>query len=111
MLARHPEVVNYMRRALLEPGEPRGSLLEKLTDLTRREIAELRAAGLASTDRAESSQIIETVTRQVGQLFLQPMVDAMREYLSGPHATEEGKPSLAVGVEKTPGRPGLAAGR
>ena len=100
MLDAHPEVVNYMRRALLEPGDTRNTLLEKLTDLTRREVVALREAGLASTDRHEATQIVETMIRQVGRLFLQPMVDAMWEHLTPLRTSDQGKPSLAVTVRK-----------
>ena len=34
MLAANPEVVNYLRRALLDPAGPRGHLLERLTELS-----------------------------------------------------------------------------
>ncbi|MBF6278397.1 MULTISPECIES: TetR/AcrR family transcriptional regulator [Nocardia] len=98
MLASHPEVVNYLRRTLLEPGGHRSTLLGKLTTLTHREITALRNAGVASTDRQESSQVIELVVRQVGQLFLQPMIDAMWEHFHGPDAPDTGKPVLAVGI-------------
>ncbi|MBC2640185.1 TetR/AcrR family transcriptional regulator [Rhodococcus wratislaviensis] len=100
MLATHPEVVNYMRRALLEPGGHRSPLLEKLTTLTHHEIAALRDAGVASKGRQESSQVIELMVRQVGQLFLQPMVDAMWEHFNGPDAEDKDKPVLAVGIRE-----------
>ncbi len=100
MLDAHPEIVNYMRRALLEPGDTRNTLLEKLTDLTRREVVALREAGVASTERREATQIVETMIRQLGQLFLQPMVDAMWEHLTPGHTSEQDKPALNVTVRK-----------
>ncbi|AXY49354.1 TetR family transcriptional regulator (plasmid) [Rhodococcus ruber] len=100
MLDSHPEVVNYMRRALLEPSGTRGDLLVKLTELTRREVTTMRRAGVASTSREESSQIIETMIQQVGRLFLQPMVDAMWEHLTPPDSSESDKPDLVVAVRK-----------
>lgn len=93
MLGEHPEVVNYVRRAMLDPASDR-RLLAVLTDLTRVEIAELRRSGLASTDRPDSSQVIDVMVRQLGHLFLQPMIDAMWELLEGPDAPEDGKPDL-----------------
>jgi len=77
MLAANPEVVNYMRRALLDPAGPRGYLLERLTELSSAEVSQLRRTGLASVKRAESAQVIEVMIRQLGHLFLQPMLDAM----------------------------------
>lgn len=101
MLASHPEVVNYLRRTLLEPGGHRSTLLDKLTTLTHREIAALRNAGIASTERQESSQVIELVVRQVGQLFLQPMIDAMWEHFHGDEAPDTDKPVLTVNLRES----------
>jgi TetR/AcrR family transcriptional regulator, regulator of cefoperazone and chloramphenicol sensitivity len=42
MLTANPEVVNYMRRALLDPAGPRGHLLERLTELSSTEVTQLR---------------------------------------------------------------------
>lgn len=110
MLGAHPEVVNYVRRATLDPASDH-RLLRGLTDLTRVEIAELRRSGLASTDRPDSSQIIEVMVRQLARLFLQPMIDAMWEQLEGPDAPVDGKPVLipTLGVidhSDTPRAPG-----
>ena len=57
MLATHPTVVNYIRRAVLDP-QGKSELLERLTDLSRREISKLRYSGKTSTRRSESSQVI-----------------------------------------------------
>lgn len=102
MLASHPEVVDYLRRTLLNPAGHRSKLLEKLTTLTHREIAALRGAGVASTGRDESNQVIELIVRQVGQLFLQPMVDAMWVHFHGPTGSEADKPVLTVGITTDP---------
>jgi len=104
MLAASPEVVNYMRRALLDPAGPRGHLLERLTELTSTEISQLRRTGRASVKRAESVQVIEVMIRQLGHLFLQPMLDAMWLQLAGPDAPGTGKPVLEVRAQ-TPGPP------
>lgn len=102
MLDANPDVVNYMRRALLDPTGSKGNLLTKLTELTRHEVTALRNSGVASTVREESSQVIETMIRQFGQLFLQPMVDAMWQQLTPPDAPDDDKPALIVTVRKTP---------
>ena len=104
MLAANPEVVNYMRRTLLDPAGPRGHLLERLTELTRSAVSELRRAGQASVKRAESTQVTEVVIRQLGHLFLQPMLDAMWRQLSGPDASGTDKPVLEVRLQ-APGPP------
>lgn len=46
-------------------------------------------------------ETIGVMTRQLGQLFLQPMVDAMWEQLAG-GSSDDGKPVSVVGVEGTP---------
>jgi TetR/AcrR family transcriptional regulator, regulator of cefoperazone and chloramphenicol sensitivity len=102
MLAANPEVVNYLRRALLDPAGPRGRLLERLTELTSTEISQLRRVGLASVKRAESAQVIGVMIRHFGHLFLQPMLDAMWRQLTDPDAPGTDKPVLEVRVQ-TPG--------
>jgi hypothetical protein len=104
MLAANPEVVNYMRRTLLDPAGPRGHLLERLTELARSAVSELRRTGQASVKRAESAQVTEVVIRQLGHLFLQPMLDAMWRQLSSPDASGTGKPVLEVRL-RAPGPP------
>ena len=99
MLGEHPEVVNYLRRALLEPADRRGFLLERLTELTRSEIVTLRASGMASVSRSESAQVVDVLVDQLGRLFLQPLVDASWAYLVGDDATAARVPGLAVRVD------------
>ncbi|ADG80687.1 Transcriptional regulator, TetR family OS=Tsukamurella paurometabola (strain ATCC 8368 / DSM/ CCUG 35730 / CIP 100753 / JCM 10117 / KCTC 9821 / NBRC 16120/ NCIMB 702349 / NCTC 13040) OX=521096 GN=Tpau_4118 PE=4 SV=1 [Tsukamurella paurometabola] len=100
MLARHPAVVDYLRRSFLDPGG--SDLLIRLTELGRSEVVRLRAAQLASTERAESDQVIGLMVRQMGTLFLQPLIDAMWEHLRGPDAPSDEKPQLSVTT--APGR-------
>lgn len=102
MLARHPEVVDYLRRALLEPGGQRGQLLERLTELTHREVVALREAGAASRGRADSIQVVDVIISQLGRLFLQPLVDSVWAHL-GTFTYTDGhdKPGLDVSA---PGR-------
>ncbi|QLY30467.1 TetR/AcrR family transcriptional regulator [Nocardia huaxiensis] len=97
MLHDNPAVVNYVRRVVLEPGETQLRLLESLVELTRREVGSLREAGLASTTRRESAQIVEVLVRQFGELLLAPMIDAVWERVAGPD--DEAKPRLSINVE------------
>lgn len=87
MLAANPTVVDYMRRSLLDPRPERNRLLGRLTELTRAEVAKLRGAGVASTRRAEAEQVVDVMVRQVGHLFLQPMIDVMWGQLTDETAT------------------------
>ncbi|HEY1439452.1 MAG TPA: TetR/AcrR family transcriptional regulator [Mycobacterium sp.] len=99
MLGQHPEVRNYVRRALLDPAGPRGKLLERLTDLTHDEIVKLRNAGQASTKRSDSIQTIDVLMRQMGRDFLQPVVDIIWNRLEGKGITTKNPPVVNVIVE------------
>lgn len=96
MLERTPAVVDYLRRAMLEPSETRHHLLDTLITLTRNEIAAMRDAGLASTERPESIQVVWVLVRQLGELLLQPFIDAVWERVAEPGDT--GKPTLSLKV-------------
>lgn len=96
MLAANPPVVNYIRRALLEPSDERMHLLTVLIDLTRRELDALRAGGLVSQQRPESVQIVSVLIRQMGELFLRPMVEAVWGQVAEP--ADGPRPGLAISV-------------
>ena len=97
MLATHPTVVNYIRRAVLDP-QGKSELLERLTDLSRREISKLRYSGKTSTRRSESSQVIGLMVRQLGQLLMQPMIDDMCDFLDRTGVPHSDKLTLSVTV-------------
>jgi len=98
MLRDSPTVINYLRRTLLEPSESRLHLLDVIVDLTRREVGALRRSGRASTKRRESVQIARILVQQMGELFLQPMIDAVWDRIAEPGDTS--KPTLRVLVEE-----------
>jgi hypothetical protein len=98
MLLDNPTVVNYLRRALLEPSESRVHLLDVIVDLTRREVSALRQSGRASTNRRESVQIARILLQQMGELFLQPMIDAVWDRVAEPGDTS--KPRLRVTIDE-----------
>ncbi|MGV9612856.1 TetR/AcrR family transcriptional regulator [Nocardia xishanensis] len=97
MLADNPAVVNYVRRSVLEPSGTRIDLLESLVELTRREVVGLREAGVASTDRRESTQIVSVLIRQLGELLLAPLIEAVWEQVAEPGEVE--RPRLSITVE------------
>ncbi|WP_068057711.1 TetR/AcrR family transcriptional regulator [Nocardia xishanensis] len=97
MLAGNPAVVNYVRRSVLEPSGTRIDLLESLVELTRREVVGLREAGVASTDRRESTQIVSVLIRQLGELLLAPLIEAVWEQVAEPGEVE--RPRLSITVE------------
>ncbi|MEC3957046.1 helix-turn-helix domain-containing protein [Nocardia sp. CDC153] len=96
MLRDNPAVVNYVRRAVLEPAETQMRLLESLIELTRREVGILREAGLASTSRRESTQIVDVLVSQFGELLLAPMIDAVWERVT--ESADADKPRLTITV-------------
>lgn len=98
MLAQQPDVVTYVRRAVLGLSGPDDDLLRRLAELAAEEVARARAYGVADTDRRDSIQTIRTMTRQLGQLLLQPMIDSMWEQLGG-DGLDPDKPTLVVRVE------------
>jgi AcrR family transcriptional regulator len=98
MLRNNPTVINYLRRTLLEPSESRLHLLDVIVDLTRREVGALRRSGRASTKVRESAQIARILLQQMGELFLQPMIDAVWDRVAEPGDTS--KPTLRVLVEE-----------
>jgi hypothetical protein len=105
MLAANSAVVNYLRRTALDPIPPGVHLIERLTELARREVTQLRATGFASITRPESSQVIDVMVRQLGHLFLQPMIDAMWRQLAEPGATDTDKPILEIEPAAHRGQP------
>ena len=48
-----------------------------LVDLTQREVRAARKTGRASTTRRENTQVVAVLARQMGELLLAPMVDAV----------------------------------
>jgi AcrR family transcriptional regulator len=96
MLEQNPTVVNYVRRAILDPSTEQMHLLDVLVDLTRREGSALRDAHLASSQRRLSGQVVSVLVRQMGELLLQPMVDAVWQRVAEPDDPD--KPTLTIRV-------------
>lgn len=97
MLEENPPVVNYMRRALLEPSDSHLHLLDVLVELTSREVGGLRKSGRASTKRRESTQVVAVFAQQMGELLLAPLVDAVWDRVAVPG--DQHKPRLRVSVD------------
>lgn len=83
MLARNQVIVRYLNRALVEPDGRGGPLLEAIVDLTARVVEGLRTEGLASTRSSDKVQVVRTLMGQVGELFLEPVVDAIWAQVDG----------------------------
>ncbi|MCL2780608.1 MAG: TetR/AcrR family transcriptional regulator [Actinomycetia bacterium] len=79
MLAASPAVVDYLRRVILHPQRERRDLVSKLSQLAAEQITELRALGLASNRQTLGRQVVGLMVRQLGELFLQPLVDRITD--------------------------------
>lgn len=99
MLEANPPVVNYVRRALLDPTGENLHLLGVLVDLTAREVSTLRKSGRASTKRRESTQIVAVLVRQMGEMLLAPLVDAVWDRVD--NSGSDRKPRLRITVEES----------
>lgn len=98
MLEANPPVVDYVRRAVLDPSGENLHLLDVLVDLTAREVSTLRKSGRASTRRRESTQIVAVLVRQMGEMLLAPLVDVVWDRVDSSDA--ERKPRLRITVEE-----------
>lgn len=99
MLAANPPVLDYVRRAVLDPSGENLHLLDALVDLTAREVSTLRKLGRASTRRRESTQIVAVLVRQMGEMLLAPLVDVVWDRVDSSDA--ERKPRLRITVEES----------
>lgn len=98
MLAAQPLIVTYVRRAALGLNGPDSDLMRRLTQLAIDETARARANSPDTQPRSEAHTVIRTMTRQLGQLLLQPMIDSMWAQLGeDPNSTD--KPTLVVQIE------------
>lgn len=97
LLRRNPQVIRYLNRALLEPEGRGAPLLEALVELTAKEVDRLRRAGHASTHTSDKVQVVRTLMYQVGELFLEPVVDAIWEQIGGDPAD---RPALRITADQ-----------
>lgn len=97
LLRRNPQVIRYLNRALLEPDGRGAPLLEALVDLTAQEVDRLRRGGHASTQTSDKVQVVRTLMYQVGELFLEPVVDAIWQQIAGDPAE---RPTLRITAEQ-----------
>lgn len=74
MLDDHPPVLAYLRRELIEPPEHR-TLITRLSRASQKSVDAMRSGGLASTNRDRVEQVVTVMVRQLGKLFMQPLVD------------------------------------
>lgn len=96
MLRANPTVVDYVRRALLQPNVADSHLIDVIVDLTQREVRAARKTGRASTTRRENTQVVAVLARQMGELLLAPMVDAVWQRV----APNTKPPRLRVAVDE-----------
>lgn len=96
MTQENPLIVAYLRRDLLEEGGAH-ALITRLSHLSAESIDSLRDHGKASQDRNRVEQVVNVMVRQLGKLFLQPLIDQI--VLSFPEKEQpEQTPELHVTV-------------
>ena len=81
MLKTNPLIVGYLRRELLE-GSAGRTLITRLARLSLQSVDSMRSGGVASTDRSRVDQVVTVMIRQLGKLFLQPLVDQVVDSFS-----------------------------
>lgn len=79
MLSANQAIVDYLRRAILHGSAERGGLISKLSQLSAQQVHDLREAGVASTEYTVGEQVVTIMVRQLGRLFLQPLVDRIAD--------------------------------
>lgn len=99
MLADNPAIVDYLRRAILDGSGERGDLVSRLTQLSARQVHDLRDAGVASTKHSVGEQVVTIMVRQLGRLFLQPLVDRIAAEFADDLGASS-KPRLVVDVSR-----------
>ncbi|HLS34368.1 MAG TPA: helix-turn-helix domain-containing protein [Brevibacterium sp.] len=82
MLETNPLIKDYMRREFLHPY-PGGALLTQLTELIAESVDDMREHDLVSSGRDRTDQVVTAMVRQLGSLFLQPLVDQVIDALPG----------------------------
>lgn len=96
MLEENPDAVDYLRREVLHLNGST-SLVARLAVLTAESVDTMREAGHAARERHRVEQVVGVVVRQLGRLFLQPLVDQVVDVFP-----EEERPAhvplLSVGV-------------
>ena len=81
MLKANPLIVGYLRRERLE-GSAGRTLITRLARLSLQSVDSMRSGGVASTDRSRVDQVVTVMIRQLGKLFLQPLVDQVVDSFS-----------------------------
>lgn len=95
MLAANPAIVDYLRRAILDRGGERRDLVSRLSELSAQQVRDLRHAGLASTRHTVGEQVLTVMVRQLGRLFLQPLVERIADEFAD-DLDESARPRLVV---------------
>ena len=93
MLVEHPEIVDYLRRALLDQQGESAGILARLVVMSAGQVREMRESGHARTDTSAEDQVLRMLIRQFGVLFLEPMVAGIWAELAEP---SESQPALRV---------------
>lgn len=97
MLSANQAIVDYLRRAILDGNAERGDLVSRLSQLSAQQVHDLRKAGVASTRHSVGEQVVTIMVRQLGRLFLQPLVDRIADEFAEDMGASD-KPHLVVAL-------------
>jgi TetR/AcrR family transcriptional regulator, regulator of cefoperazone and chloramphenicol sensitivity len=99
MLAEHPAVQSYLRRALLDPADIDTELIAMLADFTLAQVRDLRARGVASSKTPDYAQAVAILMRELGPRLLVPVAEHFWAHLSDQSAGPT--PRLDVRLQTT----------
>lgn len=99
MLEANPLIVDHLRRELLEGSADR-TLINRLARLSLQSVDSMRSGGVAAKDRSRVDQVVTVMIRQLGRLFLQPLVDQVVDSFPA-EERPAAKPELTIAV-RTP---------
>ena len=97
MLSANQAIVDYLRRAILDGSAGRVDLVSRLSQLSAQQVHDLREAGVASTKHTVGEQVVTIMVRQLGRLFLQPLVDRITDEFADDTGASM-RPQLVVDV-------------
>ena len=98
MLNQQPVIVDFLRRELFYP-EDTGVVLDRLVGLAQDGLEDMRKKGFVSSKRDSSDQVVDMLVRQLGKVFMQPLVDRFFTHATSGDDTRD-TPQVIVELRK-----------
>ncbi len=98
MLTAKPALMDYLRRAMLDPAESDYELIALVADLTLAEVRDLRSRGLAATRTPDYLQAMAVMVRELGPRLLAPVAQQFWSHLTNGEAGSV--PELEVTIRR-----------